>query len=108
MSTSPAPARTAVPPGLLWLSAIVLTALIIIQAASPGPAARADLVSAVDDYTTLTFNAGNDDVLLVLDGRAEELYAYRVKNQTSFELIEPYNIKTLFDEGRRKGAGTTK
>lgn len=100
------PRRAALPDGALWLSALVLLVLILVQAAGSGlPSARADLVSSVGDYTMLTFDAGNDDVLLVMDGRAEELYAYRVKNQNSLELIAPYQLKAIFMETKRLGAG---
>jgi hypothetical protein len=51
----------------------------------------------------LTFDAGNDDVLLVMDSRAEQLFAYRVRNQNSFELIEPYDLKDMFLRARRLG-----
>ncbi len=99
-----APAR-GLPTSAMWVSAMVLLALIIVQATTSGTPARADLVSAAGDYTVLTFDGGNDDVLLVLDGRGEELYAYRVRNQNSLELIAPYQLKTIFNEARRIGAG---
>ena len=100
------PHRRGLPNAALWASAVVLLVLTIIQATGSGiPAARADLVSSVGDYTMLTFDGGNDDVLLVMDGRAEELYAYRVKNQNSLELIAPYQLKAIFLDSKRIGAG---
>lgn len=93
----------------LWASAFLLTAMIIVQAgrlAWPlGSPAKADLVSRVGDYTALTFNSGNDDVLAVLDGRGEQLYAYRIQAQNRLELLRAYNVRDLFDIGRRLGAG---
>jgi hypothetical protein len=100
----------------LWASAFVLAALLTLQVSRLGdsrpapafiPIARADLVSRVADQTMLTFNAGNDDVLVVLDSRGEQLLTYRVRNQTSLELISVYSIPELFATGQRIGVGRT-
>lgn len=100
----------------LWASACVLIGLIIVQAGRVAQSARsrdaavastayADVVARVGDYTTLTFNAGSDDVLAVLDGRGEELYFYRVRNQREFEFLGRENLRTLFSTARRIGSG---
>jgi len=39
--------------------------------------ARTDVVSQTGDYTSLTLGADNDDVLVILDGRSENLAVYR-------------------------------
>lgn len=87
----------------LCLSGAALLALIALRAGPMLAPARADLVASIGDYTMLTFDAGNDDVLLVMDSRAEQLFAYRVRNQNSFELIEPYDLKDVFIRARRLG-----
>lgn len=93
----------------LWASAFILAAMVIVQAGRLvwplGSSAKADLVASIGDYTALTFNSGNDDVLAVLDGRGEQLYAYRVQNQNRLELLRAYSVKELFETGRRLGAG---
>lgn len=101
----------------LWASAFVLVGLIIVQLgrmpASRGPGvALAEFaapamgeVSRVGDYTLLTFNAGNDDVLAVMDGRNEELFFYRVKNQTQLEFVARENLNQLFANAKKLGPG---
>jgi hypothetical protein len=94
---------------MLWASALVIAALIVVQLGkytqgSPN-AARADVVTRVQDYTALTFNAGNDDVLLVLDGRGEQLFMYRVKNQNTVEFIDKLMLPEVFETTKRLGAG---
>lgn len=49
--------------------------------------AYGDVVAKVGDQTLLTFNAGSDDVLAILDSRSEQILTYRVRNQTNLELI---------------------
>lgn len=68
--------------------------------------AYGDVVAKVGDQTLLTFNAGSDDVLAILDSRSEQILAYRVRNQTNLELIGVYALPDLFVAGQRLGAGT--
>ena len=116
--TTPAPAkpRAALPAPALWASAFVLAALVVVQLGrSGGPSNRAladlpvnlpaDTVSRVGDYTVLTFNAGSDDILAVLDGRGEELFFYRVKGLTQFEFLGRDKLADLFATAKRLGPG---
>lgn len=92
----------------LTASALVLAALIIVQAGRllGGDAARADLVATSGAVTMLTVEASNsNDVLLVLDGRSEELMAYKVENQANLELYKKYNVPRLMSEARSRHAG---
>lgn len=92
----------------LWASAAVILALIIVQAGrlpALDPAARADLVSQSDQYTILTFNDGNEDVVAVLDGRGEELFIYLVRNRTRLEFIGRESLPVLFENARGAGSG---
>lgn len=83
----------------LWASAIILLALVLTQASrlgGPG-AAYAGNVSEVGDLTVLTLNAGNsEDVLLVLDSRADRLMVYRVENNTALRLKANYTLSAMF------------
>lgn len=113
-------ARRLAPTVWLWASAFVLAGLLIVQIGRLGgsgsgegtgiplftPTAKADLISKVADQTMLTFNAGNDDVLVILDTRAEQMLTYRIKNQTAVELINVYSLPELFATGQRIGIGT--
>jgi len=92
----------------LTASAVVLAAMIIVQAGRllGGDPARADLVATSGAVTMLTVEASNsNDVLLVLDGRSEELMAYKVENQTNLELYKKYNVPRLMSEARSRHLG---
>ena len=107
--TTTAPRRIDAATAALSASAFILAAMVLVQAARLawplGAEARADLVSRTGDTTTLTVNSGNDDLLVVLDGRGDQLYAYRLQAQTRLELLRSYDVKELFSTGRRLGAG---
>lgn len=95
----------------LSASAILIAALVVVQAGRllSGPEARADLVAASGNVTALTVEASNsNDVLLVLDGRSEELLVYKVENQTNVELHKKYNLPRMFSDARARSAGKTK
>lgn len=89
----------------LWASAMILAALVIVQAgrlwSAPAPALAADLVAAGGDYVTLSVDAGNDDVLVVLDHRSEDLLVYHPRNQSDLEFKSRQNLRELFFAGRR-------
>lgn len=68
----------------------------------------AGVVSSSNEFTLLTADAGSDDVLLVLDGRAETLFAYRVVNQTRLDMVRRWDVKALFTEGKSAGAARPK
>lgn len=100
---------------LLWASAFILLGLVIVQSGRVAshwlvPEARADVVSRVADYTTATVysGSGSEDILVVLDGRGEQIFTYRVKNKNSFEFVKRYDLPTLFEMGTRIGPGRVK
>lgn len=100
---------------LLWASAFILLGLVIVQSGRVAahwlvPEARADVVSRVADYTTATVysGSGSEDILVVLDGRGEQVFTYRVKNKNSLEFVKRYDLATLFEMGTRIGAGRVK
>lgn len=114
----------------LWASAFVLGALVILQAgrvfspSSPSTVVRpdaiaslfesramasggaADLVSTVGPYSIMTFDGGSEDIIVVLDNRAEEMYSYKVQNQKSLEFLGRESIKEIFASARLAGSGS--
>ncbi len=95
---------------LLWFSAFILIGLLIVQsgrlASGHLATARADVVSQVGDYTTLTFaTQSSEDLLMVVDGRGEQIFVYRILNQKQLELLKRYDLPALFSIGQRIGAG---
>lgn len=122
MSEPAAPSQRSSSAALLWTSAFIIGALIVVQLgrmAEPRGGAGvalaelpmgmggmpAESVSRVGDYTVMTFNAGSDDVLAILDGRGEELFTYRVKNLNQFEFLGREKLPEMFATARRIGPG---
>jgi len=93
--------------GALWASAVVIAALIIVQAGRMGPEpARADVVGAAAGTTALTFEVPCEDLLALVDGRQEMLFVYRVQNKNSMELMRSYSLPELFAEARARAGGS--
>jgi hypothetical protein len=95
----------------LSASAVLIAGLVIVQAGRllSGTEAQADLVATSGTLTALTVEASNsNDVLLVLDGRSEELLVYKVENQTNIELHKKYNLPRMFSDARGRSGGKPK
>ncbi len=101
--------------GLRWLlsvSAVALLGLVTWQA--QGMQLRGDggsgtgMVSNVGDYTMMTFSVGNEDMLLTLDNRSEELFIHRTENLSSVQLFQKISLPRLFSEGRTRAQGASK
>lgn len=108
---------------VLWASALVLAGMLVMQLGRLGQSAGApdaamaaplviasamgagDVVAQVGEYSLLSFNAGNEDVLIVLDGRNEQLFAYRVRNQREVELLERATLESIFRAAKAVGPG---
>jgi hypothetical protein len=95
---------------LLWFSAFILAGLLIVQSGKLASGylaqARADVVSRVADYTTLTFtNQSSEDLLMVVDGRGEQVFVYQIVRQKQLSLVKRYDLPALFATGQRIGAG---
>jgi hypothetical protein len=91
----------------LWASAFVLFALIMIQAEPLiaqqggvlGKSAQAGMVSQVGQITVMTADAGSDDVLLVLEGRSEDLYVYRT-DRNGIQLQQRMPVSKVFQDAK--------
>jgi hypothetical protein len=90
----------------LWASAFVLLALIMIQAQPLlaqqgilGHSAQGGMVSQVGPLTVLTADASGEDVLLVLEGRSEELFVYR-SDRNGVQLQQRLGVQKLFQDAR--------
>ena len=67
--------------------------------------ARAEMVSETAHLVTMTANGGNEDLLIVLDNRSEQLSVYRVLNQSSLQMLQRVDLPTLFEAARAKALG---
>ncbi len=114
----------------LWASAFVLIGLCLIALArlmgltGGGPEAIAlasmrgqpafagggesgsGMVAQAGVYTALVSSGGSDDLLVVLDGRSDELLVYRPEGNTGVpQLVQRLNVQTLFTEARTRAEG---
>ena len=107
---NPAPAGTSrsVARAFLIASAAILTGLLAIEAGrrNLGPAALAGDVSQVADLIVLTASAGdNEDVLLVLDQRSENLTVFGVEQNRNVQLFQSADIREAFVQARMNSGG---
>lgn len=115
-STLPTPESPSVPPSprrlnhsavSLWASALVILALVIVQAGrmDPGGMAYAD-VADHGDITMVNANAGSgEDIVVVLDRRAERVFVYSLINRKP-ELLVSEGLADLFTRAAAtSGAG---
>jgi hypothetical protein len=106
--TQPAPWST--PQRTLALAAAVLGLLCLLQIV---PAlstliqreAQAGMVSSSGQLTVLTAEASNEDLLVILDGRGEDLYVYRTDARNGMQLFQKLAVPQLFSEARAKNLG---
>lgn len=63
---------------LLWVSAFLIIAMIIIQAGrlESGNKAFAEMAAAGSEFTLMTTKGGSEEMLYVLEGRTGNLYVY--------------------------------
>jgi hypothetical protein len=102
--------------GALFL-VLVATLASMLSSLLPGPqrfsmgmllgdeAFAAGVVSQTGGLTCLTTDAGNEDLLLVLDGRNEELFVYRTDNKQGLQLLQRYPLPQMFVDARARSSG---
>lgn len=66
-----------------------------------------DVAARVGEHSMLTVAGGNgDDLLLVLDGRTEELFVYRIFNGNSLQYLQKIDVARMFLDARIRSVGT--
>ncbi|MBL0922116.1 MAG: hypothetical protein IBJ10_08315 [Phycisphaerales bacterium] len=97
-------ARGRIDPGAaaLWASAFLILALVILQAGrlGAGAQARADVTEIGDTVLLTSALDASEDILAILDSRADTLMFYAVVNRNSIELRENVNLTELFMSAR--------
>jgi hypothetical protein len=102
----PPPPRRSLDAGTALLTACaVILGLLIVIVSLRTPTAHAEMVSTAGPLTVMTAEGGNEEILLMLDGRAEHLSVYRVENQSSLELYKRYDLPKVFNEARTRAMG---
>ncbi len=64
------------------------------------PKAWADAAVRSDGHSMITTKAGPDEVLMIIDDRAETLLVYEVINQSEVQLSARENLPRLFEAAR--------
>ncbi|MEO1008384.1 MAG: hypothetical protein AAFX79_07440 [Planctomycetota bacterium] len=94
----------------LWASAAALAGMILMVAGrspvAPQPA-FAEMAAIAGDYAAVTTQGQSsaEELLYVLDQRAERLLVYRVENQRSLVLQRSEDISTVFAQARAAAGG---
>jgi hypothetical protein len=101
---------------LLSASAVVLTLLILVQAASwldaqpifgGGNRAHAagGMVSASGDFVVLSGEIGDQDLLINIDNRTESIGVYSLDNNNQPQLLQQLSLQRIFIEAGTRGPG---
>lgn len=104
-----------IPAASLWVLFFVLLALTAARVGSlignapsaldVGMAQADELVSQTGGLTVLSTDGGNEDILVVLDGRNEEMFVYRTDVNAGIQLLQRYTIPQLFSDARARSLG---
>lgn len=63
------------------------------------------VVSQTGGLTVLTTEAGNEDIVVVLDARNEEMFVYRSDLKVGMQLLQRYPVAQLFTDARARTIG---
>lgn len=64
--------------------------------------AMAAVTSQAGGYSMLTANSNNEEIVLVLDARREQLMVYRAENTQSVQPLQRVSLPQMFTEARAK------
>ena len=67
--------------------------------------ALAEMVASVGDYSIMTTNGGNEELLFVLDNRNEQLLVYKVDQQKALLMLAREELDNVFSSARSKLGG---
>lgn len=93
--------------GLAVLSMVLAGAVVMQAWAQIGRAAdgRSGMISQTGGYALMSSDAGQDDIVLVLDNRNEKVMVYRVENQSSLLLYSKLDLPRTFLDARGRNQG---
>lgn len=95
----------------LWMSAGVMLALILFRTepifGQPfrGGEAFAGLVSHAGNMAILTSESNNEDIVVILDGRTEQLLIYRTSVNDGVQLSQRLALPQMFLDARARAQG---
>lgn len=68
--------------------------------------ARAEMVADTGHLVAMTAQGDNEEVLLMLDNRAEQLMLYKVTQNSTLELLQSLDLTELFQSARARRLGS--
>ena len=98
----------------LLVGAGALAATLVGRLVGPGPGvgsspfanlAMADMVASTGDYTAMTTRTASQELLYVVDDRAEQLLIYEVNNAREIILLRREDLPSLFAAARARSGG---
>jgi hypothetical protein len=103
--------RTTIHPAsaVLWASAFIIAALVIMQAGRlPSNAAYAEMAASRGDFTLITSDSGRgrdtkpNELLYVIDSRDQVLYVYEIENVRRNQILlrDGGSLNALFRKAR--------
>ena len=96
---------------VLWVTAVLIASLIVVQLGRTGGSspfeqqALAEMVASVGDYSIMTTDGGNEELLFVLDNRNEQLMVYKIDQQRALMLMAREELDGVFANARSKLGG---
>lgn len=96
---------------LLLVSACALGSLLAFQLLANAPpivgssTAQAGMVASTGQHVMMTADASNEDLLLVLDGRSEELFVYRTDVTKGIQVFQRVPLSQLFGDAKARSGG---
>lgn len=98
---------------MLWASAVVLTLLVVVQAATwldaqPLDAKQAyagGMVTATGPLVAMSSEIGKEDLILIIDNRTETLGVYRLEAGGQLQQYQQLSLPSIFIEAHSKGPG---
>jgi hypothetical protein len=91
----------------LWMLALGLGVLIVLRAGGvgPEPVALGGMVGTSGGYTAMTTRVGTEDLLFLIDDRAEQLMIYQVRGTNAVELVDRQDLKQMFTSAKAAWLG---
>jgi hypothetical protein len=97
--------------GSLRVSAAMLAGLLGVQLLvsaqplRPSNTRAQGMVSQVGGHTVMATDAGNENLLLIIDSRSEEMLVYRTSTQGGMQLFQRLNLPQVFSDARSRAVG---
>lgn len=105
-TTNIEPSRSPRHKATLWTTAALMSGVLgwLLAPAgwfAPDPV-HAALVAQSGSYTIMTTDSTNEDLVLVLDGRSEQLLVFRTERLNELQLLQKLSLPQMFGDARAK------